>query len=346
MVAVPEPPEDHEDAQHESRSRRAGSGARRALSPGSVPAGTAIPNSCSMLPAVDGGSPRGNFIPQGTWSGGRSRRSPGSSPPGRARRRPRAPAPRAASSSGAAPASRQPFRITAIVPPMNPPYQTRPPREKSAPGSRVSATYQSLAPDDPADHRRRDRCPPRSPRPAGAAASSSAMSQPPMRNADHHHDAVAGDLERPEMDDERIDGHEPVRGGCREGTVRPGMGRSSRGSRSQPLRSPRARRQAPAAAIIAALSVLSRGEATLTRAVPASRVAHPLAPAPGCRPHRRRSSPSNSPGSRRRAPSSRPALPGRRPEIRGPGRRGRCSRSALARTARSTAVLRPLKEKA
>ena len=55
------------------------------------------------------------------------------------------------------------------------------------------------------------------------------------------------------------------------GATRPGRGRSSRGSRSQPLRSPRASRQAPAAAIIAALSVLSRGEATLTRARPASR---------------------------------------------------------------------------
>ena len=54
------------------------------------------------------------------------------------------------------------------------------------------------------------------------------------------------------------------------------MGRSSRGSRSQPLRSPRASRHAPAAAIIAALSVLSRGEATLTRAVPASRSRQPL----------------------------------------------------------------------
>ena len=42
--------------------------------------------------------------------------------------------------------SRQPLRITAAVPPRNPPYQTKPPRENSAPGSRVSATYQSLAP--------------------------------------------------------------------------------------------------------------------------------------------------------------------------------------------------------
>ena len=67
-----------------------------------------------------------------------------------------------------------------------------------------------------------------------------------------------------------IDGHasDPETG---VGATRPGRGRSSRGSRSQPLRSPRASRHAPAAAIIAALSVLSRGEATLTRARPASR---------------------------------------------------------------------------
>ena len=45
--------------------------------------------------------------------------------------------------------SRQPLRITAAVPPMNPPYQTSPPREKSAPRSWVTATYQSLAPTMP-----------------------------------------------------------------------------------------------------------------------------------------------------------------------------------------------------
>ena len=81
---------------------------------------------------------------------------------------------------------------------------------------------------------------------------------PPDQETDHQHDAVAGDLERTEVDDERIDGH----GISRSARVSPGKGRSSRGSRSSPLRSPRRSRHPPAAPIMAALSVLSRGEAT------------------------------------------------------------------------------------
>src|SRR5690606_36084078 len=85
---------------------------------------------------------------------------------------------------------------------------------------------------------------------------------------DHQHDAVAGYLERAEMDDERVDGH----GVSESARMSPGKGRSSRGSRSSPLRSPRSSRHPPAAPIIAALSVFSRGEATYTSARSASRV--------------------------------------------------------------------------
>lgn len=45
--------------------------------------------------------------------------------------------------------SRQPLASTNTTPPRNPPYQTSPPREKSAAGSPVSTVYHTLAPTTP-----------------------------------------------------------------------------------------------------------------------------------------------------------------------------------------------------
>src|SRR5881394_780985 len=95
-----------------------------------------------------------------------------------------------------------------------------------------------------------------------AAAQIELHGPPGHEEGHHHHQAIAGEFEGPEADNERIDGHE-----------RPGRGRSARASRVQSLRSPSPSRYAPARAIIAALSVLRRGLATATRAMPFSRSA-------------------------------------------------------------------------
>ena len=89
---------------------------------------------------------------------------------------------------------------------MNPPYQTIPPREKSAAGSWTSAAYQTLAPTTPpisaakmmSDANSR----------FSAAPLELEGDQPAAHEEGHHqHEAVAGDLERAQVDVERIDGH-------------------------------------------------------------------------------------------------------------------------------------------
>ena len=171
-----------------------------------------------------------------------------------------------------------------------------------------------------------------------------------MRKRDHHHDAVAGDLERAELEIERIDVVMRVRTQCQmPGRVPIQRPRESAGCRAArgPSRCarPGARRQAPAAAIIAALSVLSRGRRhddadrlpTGPRTARRERAVAGHAAAEHDRGPRRSSSTA-------RGGLGRPALERRVLEPAGqvgpvarPGRR--------CRTARSTAVLRPLNEK-
>src|SRR6266508_868501 len=115
-----------------------------------------------------------------------------------------------------------------------------------------------------------------------AAAAQNHLDRPPRHEErHHHHQAVAGDGQGAELEDEGIDGHWDfglwiADCGVTSGS-RPGSGRSARASSVQSLRSPRPRRYQPARAIIAALSALSRGLATATRAsappFPASRSA-------------------------------------------------------------------------
>src|SRR3989454_6884708 len=81
---------------------------------------------------------------------------------------------------------------------------------------------------------------------------------------DHHHQTVAGQLDGPEVQNERVHGHVVI-----SAVSSPGSGRSARASRVQSLRSPSRSRCQAARAIIAALSALRRALGTATRAMPA-----------------------------------------------------------------------------
>src|SRR5258708_22290708 len=103
------------------------------------------------------------------------------------------------------------------------------------------------------------------------------LNRPPRhQERHHHHQPVARQLQRSQVYREWINSHrESVVRAWSVGspTSRPGSGKSARASSVQSLRSPRRSRCQPARAIIAALSALSRGLATATRARPLRRSA-------------------------------------------------------------------------
>src|SRR5258705_480904 len=109
---------------------------------------------------------------------------------------------------------RHPFRMTAMTPPMNPPYQTSPPREKSAaddPGHNDIGRVVLVEP----------------------AATELALHGPTcQQKPGHHHQSVAGDGEGTEFEDQRVERHRVLRP-SRVATAgsRPGRGRLARASR-------------------------------------------------------------------------------------------------------------------
>src|SRR5690606_37691607 len=168
-----------------------------------------------------------------------------------------------------------------------------------------------------------------------------AIDQPgPDQERQHHRDPESGDLDRAEAELECVgEGHaigSPV--------ISPGSGRESVAARVLSSRSPCNRRQLPAAPIIAAVSVLSRGDATLTlrpsgaaARIACARVRLQATPPPSTTVLR----PSSRAASRVLATST-SITASWKPRARWTRS---ASRSVDCCTARSTAVLRPLNEK-